>query len=115
MKDFKPTITYEDFSKLDIRTATVIKSEAVEGSEKLIKLTLDVGEGVERQILTGIKKWYSPEDFLGKQIVFLANLEPRKMMGEESQGMLLAVENSDEEKPILLVAENEVEDGSTVL
>jgi methionyl-tRNA synthetase len=87
----KPIINYEDFSKLDIRIATVISAEAVEGADKLLKITLDVGDEIgERTIAAGIKAWYSPEDLVGQQIVYLANLAPRELRGVVSQGMLLA-------------------------
>lgn len=96
----KDLITYDDFAKLDIRMATVTKAEPVENADKLLKLTLDVGEEIgERVILAGIKAWYNPEDLVGKQIVFLANLEPREMRGVVSQGMMLAV--GDDEAVLL--------------
>ena len=114
MKDLKQTISYEDFARLDIRSATIIEAQSIEGSEKLIKLILDVGDGETRQVLAGIRKWYAPEDLKGKQIIFLANLEARKMMGEESQGMLLALDSAGEDKPILLIPEIKMENGSSV-
>lgn len=86
----KSTITIEDFAKLDLRIATITAAEAVEGADKLLKLTLDVGELGERTIASGIKPWYSPEQLVGKQVVYLANLEPRNFRGVESQGMLIA-------------------------
>ncbi|QQS39197.1 methionine--tRNA ligase subunit beta [Candidatus Woesebacteria bacterium] len=83
-------ITYEDFQKLDIRIATILQVEEIDGADKLLKLTLDAGDLGERTIAAGIKAWYKPEDLVGKQIVYLANLEPRMLKGVESQGMLLA-------------------------
>ncbi|MBN3036955.1 MAG: methionine--tRNA ligase [Candidatus Diapherotrites archaeon] len=85
-------VKYEDFSKLDLRVATVKKAEPVAGADKLLKLTLDVGELGERVVCAGVKQWYSPDDLAGKKVVYLANLEPRKMRGIESQGMVLAAE-----------------------
>jgi methionyl-tRNA synthetase len=79
---------------LDLRIGTVIECIEKEGSEKLLKLTVDFGEEGARTIFSGIKKWYKPEDLKGKQFVFVFNLEPRKMMDEESQGMLLAAEGA---------------------
>lgn len=90
----KPTIQYDDFAKLDIRIGTVVNCEEKEGSEKLLRLTVDFGEFGTRNILSGIKQWYKPEDLKNKQFAFVFNLAPRKMMGEESQGMILAAEDN---------------------
>ena len=84
------TITYDDFSKLELRVATVTVAERVEGSEKLLKLQLDLGEFGSRQIVAGIGKVYQPEQLVSTQIIIVANLEPRALMGIESSGMLLA-------------------------
>lgn len=91
----KDQITYEDFTKLDLRIATIIAVEEIESADKLWKITLDVGEESDgglgvRTIAAGIKPWYSSEQLVGKQIVYLANLEPRMLRGVESQGMLIA-------------------------
>lgn len=107
--NMKPTITIDDFAKLDLRVGTVINCEEKEGSEKLLRLTVDFGEEGTRNILSGIKQWYKPEDIKGKQFVFVFNLAPRKMMGEESQGMILA---ADGEKPVPVKPESEVPPGS---
>ncbi|MCS7277893.1 MAG: methionine--tRNA ligase subunit beta, partial [Aquificaceae bacterium] len=80
----------EDFLKLDIRLAKVISAERVEGSEKLLKLRVSLG-GEERTLMAGIAKHYSPEELVGKKILMLANLKPRKIFGVESQGMVLAL------------------------
>lgn len=108
----KPIITYNDFSKLDLRVGTVIDCVEKEGSEKLLKLTIDFGEEGIRTIFSGIKKWYTPEDLKNKQFVFVFNLAPRKMMDEESQGMLLA---ADGEKPEPLQPQNQVQNGAKIL
>lgn len=84
-------ITFEEFKKVDLRIATILKVEEIENADKLYKLTLDAGELGEREIVSGIKEWYSPKDLEGKQIVYLANLEPKTFRGVESHGMLLAV------------------------
>lgn len=105
-------ITYEDFVKLDLRVTGVLSAERVEGSEKLIKLRLDVGELGERQIVAGIGTVYAPETLIGKQIVIIANLEPRKLMGHESNGMLLAA--NDENGPIILTPEKETLPGTKI-
>ena len=88
-------IQYDDFAKLELRVATVLASERVEGSEKLLKLSLDLGELGPRQIVAGIGKVYAPEQLLGTQIIIVANLEPRALMGIESNGMLLAASSQD--------------------
>ncbi len=105
-------IKYDDFAKLDIRVAKVVKAEDVEGSKKLIRLELDVGELGRRQVLAGLKQWYKPEALKGKLIIILANLEPKKMMGMESQGMLLAAEKGDD--VVLLVPEREIQPGAKI-
>ncbi len=104
-------ILIDDFAKVELKIGTVIKAEDIEGSEKLIKLTVDAGEENSRTILTGMKSWYKPAFFKGKQIVFVANLEPRKMMGLQSQGMVLAC---GEEYPILLKPSKKVPNGAVV-
>ncbi len=104
-------ITFEDFKKVDLRIGRIIKAENVEKSEKLLKLQVDVGEE-EKQILSGIAEFYNPEDLIGKEVVVVVNLEPRMMMGFESQGMLLAA--GSEEKPVILIPEEEVETGSKI-
>lgn len=88
-------INFDDFAKIELRVGTVLEAEDVEGSEKLIKLKIDLGEEEPRQILAGVKQWYKPKDFVGKQVVVVANLEPRTIMGLESQGMMLAADSED--------------------
>lgn len=90
----KGEITYDDFVKLDIRIGTITEAERVPKSDKLLKLRVDDGMG-GRQILSGIAKHFTPEELVGKQVTFLANLTPRKMMGLESQGMILMAEDRD--------------------
>lgn len=106
-------ISIDEFKKLDARIGVVLSAEAVEGSEKLIKLSLDFGEETPRQILSGIKQWYTPESLVGKRMLFVVNLAPRTMMGLESQGMLMAVDGVDG-APVLLVPDGEVLPGSHV-
>lgn len=84
------SITFTDFKKLDLRIATIKSVEEVEGADKLLKLTLDVGDLGERVVAAGIKQWYTPEYLIGKQIVYLANLEQKELKGVVSQGMLVA-------------------------
>ena len=91
-----PTITIDDFAKIDLRIAKIINCEAVEGSVKLLRLTLDVGEGKMRNVFSGIASAYKPEDLLGKHTVMVANLAPRKMKFGISEGMVLAASHADE-------------------
>jgi len=105
-------ITYDDFQKLDLRVAKILSAERVEGSENLVKLQIDVGELGERQLVAGIGKAYEPEALIGKQVVIVANLEPKKLMGVESNGMLLAA--SSEAGPVLLCPESEVVPGTSI-
>ena len=84
-------ITFEDFQKIEIKIGTVLSAEKVDGSEKLLKLSVDLGESVPRQVVSGIAKSFrEPEKLIGKQFVFITNLEPRSIMGLESQAMILA-------------------------
>jgi len=91
-----PTITIDDFAKLDLRVAKIVACEAVEGSHKLLKLTLDVGESAHRQVFSGIKSAYQPEDLVNRLTVLVANLAPRKMKFGVSEGMVLAASHADE-------------------
>ena len=121
-------VSIEDFRKLDLRVGKIISAERVTGSDKLIKLSVDLGSpsmdstSLPRansgqlsggsQIIAGIGKSYSPEDLLGKEIVIVVNLEPRKLMGIESNGMILAAR--DDDRVVVLAPESEVSPGSAV-
>lgn len=104
-------INFEEFQKIDLRVARVITAEKVEGSEKLLKLQIDLGEE-KRQIIAGIQQFYQPEDLTGKEIVVVANLEPRVIFGLESQGMLLAAD--DKGQPVILKPDEEVPSGTQI-
>jgi methionyl-tRNA synthetase len=91
-----PTITIDDFAKIDLRIALIVNCEAVEGSTKLLRLTLDVGEGKTRNVFSGIASAYKPEDLIGKHTVMVANLAPRKMKFGMSEGMVLAASHADD-------------------
>jgi methionyl-tRNA synthetase len=91
-----PTITIDDFAKIDLRIAKIVNCEAVAGSTKLLRLTLDVGEGKTRNVFSGIASAYKPEDLIGKHTVMVANLAPRKMKFGLSEGMVLAASHADE-------------------
>jgi methionyl-tRNA synthetase len=95
-EDIAPTITIDDFTKIDLRIAKIVNAEHVEGSTKLLRLTLDVGEGRTRNVFSGIKEAYQPEQLIGKHTVMVANLAPRKMKFGVSEGMVLAASHADE-------------------
>jgi len=101
-------ITYDDFAKIDLRVATIESADEVDGSDKLVRLGLSLGEE-KRQIIAGIKKKYTPVLLIGKQIIIVANLEPRILLGIESNGMLLAASSPD--GPVLLQPDVRVGDG----
>lgn len=90
----KPEITFDEFAKIDLRVARVVKAEPHPNADKLLKLQLDDGTGTPRQICAGIKAQYTPEELVGKLIVIVANLAPRQLRGEESRGMLLAASDA---------------------
>ncbi len=112
LEPLKEQITYDDFAKLDIRVATIKEAEDIPKSKKLLKLTVDTGLDV-RTVLAGIKEQYKPEDLVGKKIVILANLKPRKMMGFESQGMVLMA-NDPDGRFVFVVPDEDVENGSYI-
>lgn len=109
----KEIINYDDFAKLDLRVGTIVNCEEKEGSNKLLRLTVDFGEEGTRNILSGIKAWYKPADLIGKQFVFVFNLAPRKMMEEDSEGMILAADG--EKKPMPLKPKGKVPNGAAIL
>ncbi|HAA80162.1 MULTISPECIES: methionine--tRNA ligase [Thermoanaerobacter] len=104
-------ITIEDFAKIQLRVAEILEAERVEGSDKLIKMKLKVGEET-RQIVGGIARYYTPEELIGKKIIIVYNLEPKKLKGIESQGMLLAA--STEGKMSLLTVDRDIESGAKI-
>jgi methionyl-tRNA synthetase len=105
-EDIAPEIGIADFAKVDLRIALIVNAEAVEGSDKLLRLTLDAGEGRMRNVFSGIKSAYKPEDLIGKHTVLVANLAPRKMKFGLSEGMVLAASHADEKaRPGIFVLE----------
>ncbi len=94
-KTAKPTITFDEFTKLDLRIGTITAAERVPKADKLLKLAIDIGEAEPRTIVSGIAQHITPEQLPGKQVLLLCNLEPRKMRGVESQGMVLMAEDSE--------------------
>ena len=111
----KPTVSFEDFLKLDLRVATVLEVHEHPNADKLLVLTIDLGDQ-QRQIIAGLRGHYQPQDLTGKQLVIVANLEPRKMRGLESQGMLLAgVYDRDEaQQVVVLTTDTDVPPGTSV-
>jgi methionyl-tRNA synthetase len=95
-EDIAPAITIDDFAKVDLRIAKIVNCEPVEGSSKLLRMTLDAGEGKTRNVFSGIASAYKPEDLIGKHTVLVANLAPRKMKFGISEGMVLAASHADE-------------------
>ena len=106
-----PQITIEDFSKIDLRVATVLEAERVKGADKLLRLVVDLGFE-KRQILAGIAVAYKPESLVGRKVVIVANLQPRKLRGLESNGMIVAASIGPEDKPVLAGFHEEVENGA---
>ena len=123
-----PNIAYDLFAKLDLRVATVKAAVPHPNADKLLKLTLDDGTPSGRQVCAGIKAWYAPEQLVGKQVIIVANLEPRMLRGEVSPGMVLAASDlregaapagdtkpgADERDVIVLTVEKPVKPGSKV-
>jgi tRNA-binding protein len=108
----KPIIPFGDFEKIDIRVGTITRVEAIQGSDKLVRLIVDFGDHT-RKILAGIKQERSdPAKIQGRQALFAVNLKPRKMMGETSEGMLFDIGYADGITPVLAVPENPVPDGT---
>ena len=114
-KPVLPDVTIEEFAKCDMRVCKILRCEAVKKSEKLLKFALDDGSGTERQILSGIHKFYEPEQLVGKKVVAILNLPARKMMGQESNGMLLSALKEDGkggEELHLMIVDDKVPVGS---
>lgn len=107
----KPYITYDEFAKMDLRVGEILNCVRKEGSDKLLRLTVDFGAEGTRNILSGLSHYYKPSDLKGKQFIFIINLEPRKLMGEESQGMILC---TDEDKPLPLKPRSKSKPGSPI-
>jgi len=95
-------IKYDDFSKVEFKVGEIKEAVEVEGSEKLLRLQVDFGEEKLRNVFSGIKKWYSPTDLIGKKTIFVTNIEVKKVMGELSEAMIFAAENNDEISILLL-------------
>jgi len=118
VSDKKPEITFDEFAKVDLRVAKIIQAEDHPNADRLIKLQLDDGSGEPRQICAGVKGHYNAEDLVGKSIVIVANLAPRKIRGEESRGMLIAASDAskgeEDRNVVLLTPMSDIAPGSGV-
>ncbi|MBQ5973078.1 MAG: methionine--tRNA ligase, partial [Oscillospiraceae bacterium] len=103
--EFQPEITIDDFAGIDLRAAKVLACEPVRKSDKLLRLELDVGRE-KRQVVSGIAKWYKPEDLTGKTVVLVANLKPARLRGVESQGMILAADNAENDVRVVFLPDD---------
>lgn len=113
----RPQITIDDFAKVELKVAKVVKAELHPSADKLLKLQLDDGSGTPRQICAGIRGHYTPEELVGKSIIIVANLAPRMLRGEESRGMLLAASSTGADgsrKVVVLSPSAEIQPGSVV-
>ncbi|MDH3766376.1 MAG: tRNA-binding protein [Nitrosopumilus sp.] len=106
------SVSYDDFAKLDIRVAKIIATESIEGKSRIIKGQIDLGNDDQREVIIGGAQYYQPEDIVGKTVIVIANLEPKKMAGVESNAMLLAADVDD--KPFWLTVNEDVPLGSPI-
>ncbi len=109
----KKVISINDFIKIDLRVATIESCEVVPDSRKLFKILLDVGDLGKKTVFAGVSPYFSAEELVGKQVIFVANLEPRKMMGDISEGMLLFAKDKEGQVAFLTVSKN-IENGTRV-
>ena len=106
-------ITIDDFAKVELRVGVVKSAEKVQGADKLLKVMVDIGDEV-RQVLAGIAMAYAPEELVGRKVVVVTNLAPRKMRGQESNGMLLAASDGADGKPVLVTFAEDIPAGAKV-
>lgn len=109
IREHEPRISIEDFAKVQMRVGQILEAEKVEGSRKLLKLKVDIGSEI-RQVVAGISEAYAPEELLNRKVVLVANLKPARLMGIESNGMIVAA--SDEGRPVLATFNEDVPNGS---
>jgi methionyl-tRNA synthetase len=107
------TIQFDDFQKVELRVGTVLKAEAHPNADKLLVLQVDLGTE-QRQVIAGMRAYYTPEEIVGKQIIVVTNLAPRQMRGLESQGMLLAASSDDRSQVVLLTVDRPLPAGATI-
>lgn len=108
----KQQISYEDFSKLDIRIGKILSAEKL--GNKMLKLVVDIGNE-KRQVIAGIANYYKPEDVLGKRVLILVNIKPRTILNNESNGMLLVAFDKENDKLSLLSPEKDINEGAKVM
>jgi methionyl-tRNA synthetase len=106
-----PKISIEDFTKVDMRVGEVVSAEPVAGAQKLLKLMVDIGSEV-RQVVAGIAGYYQPEELVGMKVVLVVNLQPRKLRGVESNGMIVAASVGEEGRPVLVTFQEDVPKGA---
>lgn len=104
-------ISFEDFKKIDLRIVRIETAEKIEGSQKLFKLEVDMGEE-KRTVVSGVAEYYSAEDLIGKEVIIVSNLEPKTIFGIESHGMILFAKKED--KPVIIKPEEEVVPGTII-
>jgi methionyl-tRNA synthetase len=108
----KSYIEIGDFAKVDLRVGEILTAERIPKSDKLLRLTIDLGEAAPRQVLAGIAEHYEPEKMIGRKIVVVANLKPRKLRGFESQGMILAASVGQDDRPVIATFTEDVPNGA---
>ncbi len=108
-------ISIEAFFEVEIRVGEIVEAGKVDGSEKLLKMTVDFGEIGKRQVFTGIGKWFAPETFVNKKTAFVTNITPKPIMGQLSEAMILAAEETENEPPKLIFVDQEIRNGSRVI
>ena len=108
------TITIDDFAKVQMRVALVKEAVQHPNADRLVVMKLDVDQGEERQIVAGLRKWYEPQELVGKNIVLVENLPPVKLRGVESNGMLLAAEDSESGDVVILTVDRPIKPGSPI-
>ena len=113
MNDAPDMIVFDDFAKIDLRVAKVLEAKEHPDADKLLVLQIDLGDE-QRQLVAGLKQYYQPEDLVGKLIVVVKNLKPRKMRGEESQGMLLAASDAEKAQVVVVSPTADIKPGARV-
>jgi methionyl-tRNA synthetase len=105
-------IDIEDFAKVDLRVGEILTAERVPKSDKLLRFTIDIGEDQPRQVLAGIAQYYEPEKMIGRKVIVVSNLKPRKLRGLESQGMVVAASAGDDGRPVIATFTEDVPNGA---
>ena len=108
----KSFIEITDFAKIELRVGEILTAERVPKSDKLLRMTIDLGEREPRQVLAGIAEYYEPEKMIGRKVVVVSNLKPRKLRGYESQGMILAASIGEEGRPVIATFTEDVPNGA---